>query len=106
MDYVPTRTWAGNQIYLLSTVIAHNLSKELQMLTQPAERKTEAKRPTLWPSKKLAPIRVVHEITSGFGFRGAGRLIKPNGKLVLSMSHNAAVKQDVLQFLEGINQAA
>ena len=38
MDYVPTRTWACNQVYLLSAVMAHNLSKELQMLAQPAER--------------------------------------------------------------------
>ncbi len=53
MDYVSTRTWAGNQVYLLSTLIAHNLSKELQMLTQLAERQTQAKRPTLWPFKKL-----------------------------------------------------
>jgi len=25
LDYVPTPTWAGNQIYLLSMLLAHNL---------------------------------------------------------------------------------
>jgi hypothetical protein len=31
MDYVPTRTWRGNLVYLLSALLAHNLSRELQM---------------------------------------------------------------------------
>ncbi|MGH8546483.1 MAG: hypothetical protein ACREX3_23280, partial [Gammaproteobacteria bacterium] len=29
LDYVPTRTWVGNQIYLLSVLLAHNLGREL-----------------------------------------------------------------------------
>ena len=32
MDYVPTRTLAGNQIYLLASLIVHNLNREMQMV--------------------------------------------------------------------------
>lgn len=99
MDYVPTRTWTGNQVYLLSAVLAHNLSKELQMLAQPAVRFTEAKRPTLWPFKKLGTLR--KEI-----IQRAGRFIRPNGKLVLSMAKNEAVQEELIKYFEGIEQAA
>jgi hypothetical protein len=35
LDYVPTRTWAGNQTFLLSAILAHNLNRELQMTARP-----------------------------------------------------------------------
>lgn len=99
MDYVPTRTWAGNQVYLLSAVMAHNLTKELQMITRPPQRSTEQKRPTLWKFKKLGTLR--KEI-----IQRAGRIIRPQGELVLSMAKNDAVKDQMLQFLDGIERAA
>ena len=99
MDYVPTRTWAGNKIYLLSAVMAHNLSKELQMITQPPVRSTEQKRPALWKFKQLGTLR--KDI-----IQRAGRIIRPQGKLILSMAKNDAVKDELLQFLDGIKQAA
>jgi hypothetical protein len=34
MDYVLTRTRCGNQVYLLSALFAHNLTRELQMITR------------------------------------------------------------------------
>ena len=40
LEYVPTRTLSGNQIYLLSAVLAHNLSRELQMETTVKQRST------------------------------------------------------------------
>ena len=90
MDYVPTRTWAGNQVYLLSAVMAHKLSKELQMIGQPPARTTKEKRPTLWKFKKLDTIR--KQI-----IQRAGRIIRPQGQLVLSMAKNDAVKDELLQ---------
>jgi hypothetical protein len=99
MDYVPTRTWTGNQIYLLSVVMAHNLTKELQMIALPQQRSTEKKRPTLWKFKKLGTLR--KEI-----IQRAGRIIRPQGKLVLSMAKNDSVREEMLQFLDGIERAA
>ena len=99
MDYVPTRTWTGNRVYLLSAVMAHNLSKELQMQTRDSDRRTQQKRPTLWEFKKLGTIR--KEI-----ILRAGRIIRPNGKLVLSMAKNDVVKDEMLHYLDGISKAS
>jgi hypothetical protein len=35
MSYVPTRTLAANQMYLLAALLAHNIARELQMLARP-----------------------------------------------------------------------
>ena len=53
LDYVPVRTWQGNQAYLLSTLLTHTLSKELQMIKQAPIRTTQQKRPALWCFEQL-----------------------------------------------------
>src|SRR5206468_3725605 len=40
MDYVPVRTHVGNQLYLCSAILAHNLARELQMQAEPAPHRT------------------------------------------------------------------
>ena len=40
MAYVPTRTLAGNQVYFLSSLLAHNLVRELHMEAFPKQRNT------------------------------------------------------------------
>ncbi len=99
MDYVPTRTWCGNQVYMLSAVFAHNLARELQMLTRAPERSTQQKRPALWEFEQLDTLR--RRI-----IQRAGRLIRPKGKLTLSMAANEATENEMLQILEAIERAA
>ena len=99
LAYVPTRTWIGNQIYLVAALMAHNLSRELQMRTMTPERGTEQKRPALWPFASIATIR--RRI-----IQRAGRLIYPQGKLTLSMSANEAVKNELLHSLVALEVAA
>lgn len=99
MDYVPTRTWKGNKVYMLSSVLAHNLTRELQILSSPQERITQEKRPTLWKFKALGTLR--HEI-----IQRAGRIIRPQGKIVLSMAKNDAVKDEMLHYLDAIRSIA
>jgi hypothetical protein len=99
MDYVPTRTWCGNQVYMLSALFAHNLTRELQMLTRAPERSTQQKRPALWEFEQLDTLR--RRI-----IQRAGRLIRPNGKLTLSMAANEATENEMLQILEAIERAA
>jgi hypothetical protein len=36
----------------------------------------------------------------------AGRLTQPHGKLTLTMNPNAAVKEDLIHFLEALKKAA
>ena len=99
LSYVPTCTWRGNQVYLLSAVMAHNLSRELQMMSRPAQRTTQEKRPALWQFEQLSTLR--QRI-----IQRAGRLIRPQGRLTLSMSANSVVQNELLHYLEQLEKAA
>jgi len=92
-DYVPVKTLNGNKTYLLSGVIAHNLSKELQMDAFEQERKTTKTRQPLWIFRKLGTLR--RNI-----IQRAGRLTRPNGELTLTMSANEAVQRDIMNYLD------
>ncbi|MGH8655349.1 MAG: IS1380-like element ISHoc1 family transposase, partial [Gammaproteobacteria bacterium] len=98
LDYVPTRTWVGNQIYLLSTLLAHNLGRELQMIAHPPSRTTLEKRPALWAFVRLDTLR--RRL-----IQRAGRLIRPQGQLTLSLSVNPAVRDELLHYLEALKAA-
>jgi hypothetical protein len=98
LDYIPTRTWVGNQIYLLSVLLAHNLGRELQMIAYPPARSTLEKRPSLWAFLGLDTLR--RQL-----IQRAGRLIRPQGKLTLSMPANAAVQNDLLHYLQALQGA-
>jgi hypothetical protein len=98
-DLVPVRKRLGNQAYLFAGIIAHNLNRELQMVTQTKQRKTTAKRTALWKFKQLSTIR-------GTIIQRAGRLTRPQGKLKLTMSANEATKKEITHFLNAIVKAA
>lgn len=99
MGYVPVTTRVGNQRYLFAAVLAHNLTRELQMLTTPPARTTTAKRAALWPFQQLNTLR--RNL-----LQRAGRLIRPQGKWVLSMNANPAVENELLQLLDALEQPA
>jgi hypothetical protein len=96
---VPTRTWRGNQVYLLSAVLAHNLSRELQMIAKAPSRTTPEKKPALWNFEQLNTLRqrVIQR---------AGRLIRPQGRLTLSMSGSQAVQIELLHYFDEIEKEA
>jgi Transposase DDE domain group 1 len=98
LGYIPTRTWIGNQIYLLSVLLAHNLGRELQMIAHPPSRATLEKRPAFWVFERLDTFR--RRI-----IQRAGRLIRPQGQLTLSMSANPAVQQELLHYLDALQAA-
>jgi len=87
MDYVPTRSWAGNLLYMQASILAHNLTREMQMQTKPRRRENGLTRSALWLFEKLDTVR-------NRLIRRAGRLHTPNGKLTLTMSENEAVRRD------------
>jgi hypothetical protein len=99
LDYVPTRTLAGNQTYMLATLMAYNLHRELQMVTQPPLRKTTDQRATLWPFQQLRTFR-------GTLLNRAGRFTRPQGKLTLTISTNDSVRNELLHHLEKLQTAA
>ena len=99
LDVIPSRRLAGNQLFTLCAMMAHNLSREIQMIAAPSAPRALPKRPASWTFEKLDTLR--HRI-----IQRAGRLIRPQGELTLTMSANPAVRKDLLNFLDVLQKAA
>jgi hypothetical protein len=99
LDYVPSRTLAGNQLYLLAAVLAHNLNRELQMTAEPPERTTTPTRAPLWAFKQLETVRRTL-------VQRAGRITRPQGELTLTVSANNEVRHELLHCLGQLQKAA
>jgi hypothetical protein len=99
MDYVPTRKLAGNQLYFLSTVLAHNLYREMEMQQGGAHRGTTTKRAALWIFSEAATIRQRL-------IQRAGRLTRPQGRLCLTLSGNEVTRDEFLRYLRPLRRAA
>ena len=99
LDVLPSRRLAGNQMFTLCAMMAHNLSREIQMLTSTPVPRSLPKRPAHWAFEKLDTLR--HRI-----IQRAGRLTRPRGELTLTMSANRAVQKDLLHFLDMLQKAA
>ena len=98
-DYVPVRRLVGNQLFLLASILSHNLGRELQMAAQPPERHTTPKRMALWVFRELHTLRRTL-------FLRAGRLTRPNGELTLTLSANADVRTEFVHYLDALAPAA
>jgi hypothetical protein len=99
LNVIPSRRLAGNQLFTLCSMMAHNLSREVQMLASPAASRALPKRPASWRFEKLDTLR--HRI-----LQRAGRITRPQGELTLTMSANHAVRTDLLHFLGALQKAA
>ena len=99
LDVIATRQLAGNQIFTLCAMMAHNLSREIQMLAIPAVPRALPKRPAAWTFQALDTLR--HRI-----IQRAGRLTRPQGELILTMSANPTVRKDLIHFLDTVRKAA
>ncbi len=95
LDYIPVRTLYGNQTYLLAGLFAHNLTRELQMQTQPARRGTTSRRASLWSFETLQTLRQTV-------IQRAGRLTRPRGRLTLTISATGWIKRRLLQTLASL----
>lgn len=92
MSYVPCAGWNANMLFLLSNVMAHNLTRELQMPHRERDRNTTVKRPALWKFSKIGTLykQIIQR---------AGRLVRPQAILPLSMANNSAVEPSFLSCL-------
>jgi len=99
LDLIPTRRKIGNQIFILAGMLAHNLGRELQMVTRPTDRGDLAKRPAKWKFESLGTIRqhLLHN---------AGTLARPQGELTLTMNANDAVRDELTRYLDGLMRNA
>jgi hypothetical protein len=98
MDYIPTRRLVGNQVFLLCSVLAHNLNCELQMIVQPRRVRNTAKRACLWAFEKLGTFR--HRL-----IQRAGRLTRPSGVLTLHLAASGDAASDIEQHLSELKAA-
>ena len=95
MDYIPVRNRCGNETYLLASLFAFNLIRDLQMQLEPPQRTTTRKRPALWAFEQVATVRRTI-------LQRAGRISNPSGKLVLTFCAGKNLKQRVLQIFEAL----
>ncbi len=93
MDYMPSKRLIGNKIYIASSLLAHNLNRELQMQTAPRSRvRNTAKRAALWTFEQIRTLR--HRIV-----QRAGRLTRPGGVLTLTCSANRRTARELTNLL-------
>ena len=95
MDYIPVRTRAGNETYLLASLFAFNLMRELQMQASPPQRSTNPKRAALWVFERVDTIRRTW-------LQRAGRLTTPAGKLTLTFCAGKQLKERILQLVQAL----
>ena len=98
MDYIPVRKQAGNKLYMFAGILAHNLTRELQIRLHPRARGTTAKRAALWCFREIGTLRRTL-------IQRAGRLIRPAGKLILSMNSNEKLETELRHALATLNAA-
>jgi len=99
LGVIPCKRLIANQVFTLCTMMAHNLSREIQMRSCPPAPRSLPKRPAAWAFERLDTLR--HRI-----IQRAGRLTRPKGQLTLTMSANQAVREDLLHFLDVLKEAA
>jgi Transposase DDE domain group 1 len=92
MDYIPCRRLVPNQLYLLCSMLVHNLNRELQMQAAPPARGVSAKRTVLWVFEELATLRRTI-------LQRAGRLTRPQGRLTLTLPNIPALQAAILRLL-------
>ena len=79
LDYVPCKRLVPNQIYVLATMLAHNLSRELQLRAAPERRAPTPTRAAVFVLKTLGTIR--DQLV-----RRAGALSRPQNRLALTVA--------------------
>jgi hypothetical protein len=99
MGHIPVKTRNGNQAYMLAGLLAHNMSRELQMRQSPPDRHTTAKRTARWAFEKIGTLRK-------HIFQRPGKLTKPNGKLTITINASDEDQQQILALRDAANRAA
>ena len=95
LDYVPCRRRAANEVFTLSTMLAHNLGRELQMQVVEPTRRTSTTRAPHYELRTLGTLR--HLL-----LRQAGRLTRPQGRLHLSTAASGVARQEFESIYEAL----
>lgn len=98
LGYVPCKRVVANQIYLLSTMLAHNLGRELQLQADPALRRTTPTRAPMFALRSLGTVR--DQL-----IRRAGALTRPQGRLCLNVAAPNRARVEFNELLEHLQAA-
>ena len=98
MGHIPVRTRNGNQAYLLAGLMAHNLTRELQMRESPPQRATNMTRAARWVFDKVGTLR-------RHVFQRAGRLTRPGGRLILTINASDTDRQRILSLRDAASKS-
>jgi len=93
MGYIPCKRVRANKIYLNCSILAHNLSRELQMRTTAMKLKETMKRTARWTFQEASTLRRTI-------IQRAGRLTRPQGKLTLTLNMNHKMRDSILRFMK------
>lgn len=99
LGVVATSRRLGNQLFTVASMLAHNLTRELQMRTWMPGCCAGPKRAAVWEFLSLGGLRqrILHR---------AGLLVRPQGELTLKMNANTAVEDEMHAYLEALEEAA
>jgi hypothetical protein len=98
LGYIPCKRLVANQLYTLSSMLAHNLSRELQLRARPTRRSCSPKRTALFPLATLGTIR-------DRLIRRAGRLTRPQGRFTLTVAASGPARDDFARILDHLRAA-
>ena len=84
---------------MFAGILAHNLTRELQIRIHPRARRTTARRAPLWRFREIETLRRTL-------IQRAGRIIRPARKWVLSMNSNARLERELRHALATLNASA
>ena len=95
LDVVAGKRRSTNRVFTLTCMLAHNLSRELQMASTPVQRATLPTRPARWSFLSLGTIRqrLLHR---------AGKLTRPQGELTLTVNSNDLVESELERYLTAL----
>jgi hypothetical protein len=100
LDYLPSRRLVGNQVWILSTLLAQALTREMQMsATTPRHARNTPTREPLWLLERVDTLRK-HII------QRAARITRPAHRIVITLARNAAVERDIRRLLQPWGRAA
>lgn len=92
IDYLPCKKESGNRVFMLCNILAHNLSRELQIANEEPQRDVHSeKRGCLWFVQSLSTLRkrVIAK---------AGRLTRPGGILTLTIPADGLLDEMLRRF--------
>ena len=92
-EVLPSRRRFGNIVFMLASLMAHNFSREMQMINQAPTRPTQRKRPPRWHFCDLGTLQ--RKL-----FHRAAVVTRPQGELTLSISATPEIAEEVSEFME------